>query len=151
VDPNYIETKRRELDSLVTVHRRSIEAGIPMMAGSESGFSVTPYGQWHTRELELMVELLGMKPLDAITAATYNNAKAFGWDAQVGSLQPGRWADFLVIDGDPLKDIRVLADRERIADVYKGGARVDRSPQAFNRKRMSHERSLAVSTSVLTR
>jgi imidazolonepropionase-like amidohydrolase len=151
VDPNYIETKRRELDSLVHVHSRCVEAGIAMMAGSEAGFSVTPYGQWHTRELELMVELLGMKPLDAITAATFNNAKAFGWDSQVGSLQPGRWADFLVVDGDPLKDIRILADRSRIADIYKGGVRVDRAPEAPSRKRMSHERSLAVSSTVLMR
>ncbi|HVZ45602.1 MAG TPA: amidohydrolase family protein [Ramlibacter sp.] len=150
VDPNYIETKQRELDSLVTVHRRSIEAGVPMMAGSEAGFSVTPYGQWHSREIELMVELLGMKPMDAIVAATSGNARAFGWDRQVGSLLPGLWGDCVILDGDPLKDIRVLGDARRILAVYKGGVAVDRTPVA-PRRRMGHERSLAVSTSVLTR
>lgn len=150
VDPNYIETKKRELDSLVTVHRANIEAGIPMMAGSESGFSVTPYGQWHSRELELMVELLGMSPMQAIVAGTSNNAKAFGLDKDVGTLAPGRWADLVIVDGDPLKDICVLGDHSRIHAVYKGGTLVDRTPAAA-RKRMGHERSLAVSTSVLAR
>ena len=57
VDPNYIEVKQRELDALADIHRRAYEAGIPLLAGSEAGFSVTPYGEWHTRELELMVDL----------------------------------------------------------------------------------------------
>ena len=59
VDQNYIDIKRREFDALIDIHSRSHEAGIPLMAGSEAGFSVTPYGEWHTRELELMVEHLG--------------------------------------------------------------------------------------------
>lgn len=151
VDPNYIATKQRELDSLVKVHRQAIAAGIPMMAGSETGFSVTPYGCWHAREIELMVELLGMKPLDAIAAGSYHNARAFGWEAEVGSLQPGRWADLLLIDGDPLADIRVLGDRGRIAAVFKGGQAVARPAQPPSRRRMGHERSLAVSSTVLTR
>ncbi|MGD9944381.1 MAG: amidohydrolase family protein [Burkholderiaceae bacterium] len=151
VDPGYIDTKQRELDSLVNVHRRAIEAGVTMMAGSEAGFSVTPYGYWHTRELELMVELLGMSPIDAILASTRNNAQAFGWDQDVGSLAPGRWADLLIVDGDPLRDIRVLGDRRRIAAVYKGGEAVPRPAEVPTRRRMSHERSLAVSTGMLTR
>ncbi|WP_397475864.1 amidohydrolase family protein [Pusillimonas sp.] len=151
VDPNYIEIKKRELDSLVETQTRAVEAGIPLMAGSESGFAVTPYGQWHARELELMVELLGMKPLQAITAGTYTNALAFGWDGEVGSLQPGRWADLLVLDGDPLADIRVLGDPDRISSVYKGGMVVDRTDLGKTRRRMGHERSLTVSGSMLNR
>jgi imidazolonepropionase-like amidohydrolase len=151
VDPKYIETKQRELDALVEVHRRSIEAGVPILAGSEAGFSVTPYGQWHTRELELMVELLGMSPMDAIVSATSANAKAFGWEDHVGTLQPGRWADFLILDGDPLNDIRVLGDSRRIVAVYKGGSVVSRSDRLPTRRRMAHERSLAVSATVLER
>ncbi|MBB3182434.1 amidohydrolase family protein [Variovorax sp. Sphag1AA] len=151
VDPNYIEVKKRELDSLVKVHRRSIEAGIPMMAGSEAGFSVTPYGLWHAREIELMVELLGMSPLMAISTGTYNNAKAFGWDNDVGSLQPGRWADLLLLESDPLQDIRVLGSRRSIAAIYKGGERVEKPDAPAVRRRLGHERSLAVSTLPLTR
>ncbi len=151
VDPNYIEVKKRELDALVNIHKRGIEAGIAMMAGSEAGFSVTPYGQWHAREVELMVELLGMKPLDAIKAATYNNAKTFGWEADVGSLQLGRWADLMILDGDPLKDIRILSDRRKLTAVYKGGKAITSTPVAPPRRRMGHERSLAVSSIPLVR
>lgn len=151
VDPNYIETKRRELDALVDIHRRTYAAGIPLMAGSEAGFSVTPYGEWHARELELMVELLGMRPMDAIVAATSTNAKAFGWERETGSLTPGLCADLLVIDGDPLEDIRVLSDVSRIYAVYKAGQRVERPTVAPTRKRMGHERGFGVSTSTLHR
>ena len=149
VDPNYIEIKKRELDALADIHRRTYEAGIPMLAGSEAGFAVTPYGEWHARELELMVDLLGMRPMDAIVAGTYNNAKAFGWEREVGSLLPGMQADLLVIDGDPLSNIHMLSDPARIHAVYKGGeevARVDASPA---RRRMPHERGFNVSTTWL--
>jgi imidazolonepropionase-like amidohydrolase len=151
VDPNYIEIKRRELDALADIHRRTYEAGVPMMAGSEAGFSVTPYGEWHTRELELMIELLGMRPMDAIVAATSTNAKAFGWERDTGSLVPGLQADLLVVDGDPLQDIGVLSDPRRIHAVYKGGELVQRSASSPDRKRMAHERGFNVSTSILHR
>ncbi len=151
VDPNYIETKKRELASLVEVHRRSHEAGIPMLAGSESGFSVTRYGEWHTRELELMVEFLGMNPMEAIVAATRNNAEAFGWAGQVGTLQAGARADIVIIDGDPLQDIAVLGRPENIRAVIKDGIAVDRSAAIPERRRMSHERGYNVSTDMLIR
>ncbi|MGH7683305.1 MAG: amidohydrolase family protein [Vulcanimicrobiaceae bacterium] len=150
VDPKYIETKRRELDALVAIIGRCYQAGIPLMAGSESGFSVTPYGEWHTRELEIMVDLLGMKPMDAILAATRNNAAAFGWK-DVGVLKAGARADVLVVDGDPIADIRVLGDPERISAVFKDGREVDRSRTVQPRRRMSHERGFGVSTHALHR
>lgn len=151
VDPNYIDIKRRELDALTDIHRRSYEAGIPLMAGSEAGFSITPYGEWHARELELMVELLGMKPMDVIASATSVNAKAFGWDGEVGTLAPGLQADVLVVDGDPLQDIGVLGDPRRIQYVFQRGKAVDRSGERADRRRLAHERGFNISTSVLHR
>ena len=149
VDPNYIETKKRELDALADIHRRAFEAGIPLMMGSEAGFSVTPYGQWHTREIELMVDLLGMPPMAAIVAATSANARAFGWDTLVGTLAPGRMADLLVLDADPLRDIRAL--RDGLQAVYLGGVEIERGPEAPARKRMAHERGFGVSTTIRSR
>lgn len=152
VDPNYIEVKKRELDALSDIHRRAHEAGIPMMAGSEAGFSVTPYGEWHTREMELLVELIGMSTADAIKAGTLNNAKAMGIDAQVGTLERGKAADILVVKGDPLADIRILGKPERISAVFKGGEAVDlESGPVGERRRMSHERGFNVSARVLHR
>jgi len=151
VDPNYIETKKRELDALVEIHRRAHEAGVPLLVGSESGFSLTRYGEWHARELELMVELLGMTPMAAIVAATRTNAEALGWAGQVGTLQAGARADLLIVDGDPLRDIRVLGQPEKIVAVIKDGVEVDRSTPIPERRRMSHERGYNVSTEALSR
>lgn len=151
VDPNYIESKKREFDALAEVLTRARLAGIPMMMGSEAGFSITPYGEWHTRELELMVGVLGMSPMEAIIAATSTNAKAFGWEDQVGTLTPGLWADILVIDGDPLTNIHLLGDRGRVQAVYKGGEEIVRDAVPKMRRRMAHERGFSVSTHALHR
>jgi imidazolonepropionase-like amidohydrolase len=150
VDPNYIEVKKRELDALAHIHQRAHEAGITMLAGSEAGFSVTPYGDWHTRELELMVELIGMSPMEAIKSATSNNAAAFGW-ADVGALEPGARADILVVDGDPLVDIGILADQKRISTILHDGDEVDRARRIPERRRMAHERGFSVSALKLDR
>lgn len=151
VDESYIEAKRRELDALANVLTRAIAAGVPMMMGSESGFSVTPYGEWHVRELELMVKLLGMSPMDVIVASTSNNARAFGWTGQTGTVEAGCWADLLVVDGDPLNDIGILADKNRLHAIYKSGERINVDATAKTRRRMSHERGFSVSRDVLHR
>ncbi len=151
VDPNYIEVKKRELDALADIHRRAHEAGIPLLAGSEAGFSVTPYGDWHTRELELFVELVGMSPMEAIKSATSRNAAAFGWAGEVGTLEKGARADILVVDGDPLADIGMLADARKISTILYDGDEVDRTRPIPERKRMAHERGFNVSSTRLGR
>ena len=151
VDPNYIDVKKRELDALANIHRRGHEAGIPMLAGSEAGFSVTPYGEWHSRELELMVDLIGMSPMAAIKSATSRNAEAFGWTGDVGTLGPGARADVLIVEGDPIADIGILADPKRISTILFDGYEVDRAKPIAERRRMAHERGFNVSTTRLGR
>jgi cytosine/adenosine deaminase-related metal-dependent hydrolase len=94
-----------------------------------------------------MVELLGMKPIDVIRSATSLNAKVFGWQNEVGTLEAGLQADLLVVDGDPLQDIRVWSDPSRI-DVYQAGRRIERVPLS-TRRRLGHERGFGVSTGML--
>src|SRR5580704_15029338 len=69
------------------------KAGVPMMAGSDSGFAVTPYGEWHARELEIFVNDLGFTPAEALCAATRTNARFLADSERVGRLEPGRCAD----------------------------------------------------------
>ena len=149
-EPGHTDFRRREIDGLVKVYRRAYEAGIPIMAGSESGFSMSPYGEWHAREIELLVNLFGLSAMDAILAMTRNNARAIGWEEDVGTLEIGRFGDILLVDGDPLQDVRILQSPRRIAAVFKGGEEVDRAPVAL-RTRMSHERGFTVSTKRLRR
>jgi imidazolonepropionase-like amidohydrolase len=63
----------------------------------------------------------GMSAMDVLTAATRNSAEACGIEQEVGTLEPGKIADLLVVDGDPLKDLRILQDRKKIRKVIKSG------------------------------
>ena len=95
--------------------------------GTDAGFAVTPYGEWHARELELLMEYAGLSPLEAIQAATANNAVTLGMEGEVGELAPGALADVLVVGGDPTRDIRVLQRPEAIEVIVKGGQVVERA------------------------
>jgi imidazolonepropionase-like amidohydrolase len=101
--------------------RKAVAAGIPFMTGTDSGFAITPYGEWHAKELELFVDDLGFSPAAALRAATETNAGFMTGGDQLGALEAGRAADFIVLDGSPLADIRVLQDKRRLRAVYLAG------------------------------
>ena len=73
-----------------------------------------------------MVEC-GMRPLDALVAATRTAADLLDILDETGTVEPGKAADLLIVEGDPLHDVRLLCDRERIAGVLRGGRWVRRS------------------------
>jgi len=95
--------------------RHAFQSGTKMAFGTDAG--VYPHGD-NARQFAKMVEW-GMKPIDAIQAATVHAADLLGWSAKVGSLEPGRYADVIAVSGDPLTDVRVL---ESVKFVMKGGA-----------------------------
>ena len=144
-----IDRFRRDLDKAVTNLSYAQRNGVTMMCGTDTGFAVTPYGEWHARELELFVTLLGMSPLQAITCGT-KNASITVDGANTGTLEPGKFADLLVVDGDPLADIRVLQDKSRLYAIWLGGKPVDRTPQP-PMQRWPWERSLQISERELFR
>jgi imidazolonepropionase-like amidohydrolase len=81
--------------------------------------AVGPHGE-NLQELALMVEG-GMTPLQAISASTLAGARLLGLDGETGSLQAGKLADVVVVEGDPVADIALLADPDRIRLVLKAG------------------------------
>jgi imidazolonepropionase-like amidohydrolase len=97
--------------------RRAVAAGVKVAMGTDSG--VTPHGE-NLRELELMVAG-GMTAEAALVATTRSAAELMGLDAELGTIEPGKRADLVVIDGDPL-DVHGLGDRVR--SVYRDGRRV---------------------------
>ena len=101
--------------------RRARELGIPLMAGSDSGFAINPCGEWHARELDLMVKHVGLTTAEVLRAATALNATFFDDAGRMGALEVGRHADILVVDGDPLADVAVLLDKSAIKEVYLEG------------------------------
>ncbi|MCP5181231.1 MAG: amidohydrolase family protein [Pseudomonadales bacterium] len=122
------EIFRREIADSAVMLQRARAAGVPLLCGTESGFSITPYGDWHWRELEVFVRELGYTPLEAIRAATSDNAFSLRMAGQTGAVEAGRLADLLIIDGDVAQDITVLGDRSRIRHVFLGGSQVDLTP-----------------------
>jgi len=121
---------------------RMREAGVPFMAGSDSGFAVTPYGEWHAREIEILVDWIGFTPAQALRIATSGTAKAMPRGHLLGAIEPGRRADFLFIAGDPLQDVRVLQSREAISAVYLDGKQVQVEQRPYDDYKVSHFNSL---------
>jgi len=99
--------------------KKAYEAGVNMAMGTDCGY-VFPPGK-NAYELELYVRLIGMTPREAILTATQNAAKALGRTEDLGSIEVGKRADVIVVDGDPFGDIRVLQDIGRIKVVVKEG------------------------------
>ena len=115
--------------------KKAVAAGIPFLTGTDTGFAVTPYGEWHAKELELFVADLGFSPAAALRAATEINARFMRVGDEIGVLEPGRAADFIVWDGSPLADIRLLQDRRRLRAVYLGGKRLDLADRPYDPRR----------------
>lgn len=122
--PGFPDAHKRELEAGSRIHNMAYKAGVKYLLGTDSGFAITPYGEWHAKELEIYTKYLGFSPADALKTATVNGALFARHGNQVGALEKGRLADVLVIDGDPLADITVLQDRSRIREVILGGETV---------------------------
>jgi len=121
-----VDVFRGEIEATATMLRAAHDAGVPILAGSESGFALTPYGHWHAREMELLVEAMGLTPLEAIRCATYNGARALRMnEGTVGVIAAGAAADVLVVRGDPSRDVTVLGDRSNLCHVVSRGRAVD--------------------------
>ena len=119
-------------ETLFHTHRdslhKAVEAGAKITAGTDAGGFI--HGD-NAREIELMVER-GLTPMQAIQTATGWAAECIGLASEIGTIEKGKQADFLVVDGDPLKSISVLRDREAIKLVMRAGVSyVDKLPAAI--------------------
>jgi imidazolonepropionase-like amidohydrolase len=94
--------------------RKAFAAGVKIGMGTDA--AVYPHGL-NAHELAVYVRL-GMTPLQAIQTTTINDADLLGWSDRIGTLEPGKYADLIAVDGDPMKDITVL---QNVKFVMKGG------------------------------
>jgi imidazolonepropionase-like amidohydrolase len=100
--------------------RMILKAGGRLGMGGDYGFAWTPHGTY-ADELTFFVKDVGFTPLEVITCATRTGAEIIGRDKEFGTLEAGKLADILIVDGDVLADISLLSDRSKFIAVMQGG------------------------------
>jgi len=112
---------RRVEAQLRTFFAKYLEAGVKVAGGSDGAGPGTGRRPGEgAKELELMVEY-GATPMQAIVANTRTVADVMGYLDDFGTIESGKLADLLVIDGDPLRDVRILQDKAKLVGIMKGG------------------------------
>jgi imidazolonepropionase-like amidohydrolase len=113
--PDYVVRKMQAVSAVgQDTLKKAFAAGVKVAFGTDA--AVYPHGL-NAHEFAVYVRL-GMSPLQAIQTATIHGADLLGWSSKIGTLEAGKWADLIAVDGDPLKDVTTL---ERVKFVMKGG------------------------------
>lgn len=115
-----IDGHRETLDGGVESAKRILQSGGRLGMGGDYGFGWNPHGDY-AKELTFFVRDVGLTPLEVITCATRTGAEIMGRGDEIGTLETGKLADVLVVDGDVINDISVLEDRQKLIAVMQGG------------------------------
>jgi imidazolonepropionase-like amidohydrolase len=119
----HMRRKKEEIKRMVAANfTKAYKAGVRIAVGTDIYLQDHPdpiHGD-NAYELELMVRY-GMPEMEAIRAATRNTAEALGWENKLGTIEKEKLADMIIIDGDPLKDIKILQNKQKILKVMKDG------------------------------
>ncbi|MDB5310977.1 MAG: imidazolonepropionase [Gemmataceae bacterium] len=115
-----IEGHKETLEAGAESARMILKAGGRLGMGGDYGFAWNPHGDY-ARELTFFVKYVGFSPREVVRCATRTGAEIMGRADEFGTLEPGKLADVLVVDGDVLADISVLEDRSRFVAVMQGG------------------------------
>ena len=119
-NPAAADHMQRELEAALAVLPLAQAAGVKLVVGDDYGAAGFPHGIYG-EELEFYVKVAGIAPLEVLRWATVHGAELMGRGDELGSLSPGTLADLLVVDGDPVADIGVLAQPGRLLAVMKDG------------------------------
>lgn len=115
-----IDGHKETLEGGAESARMILKAGGRLGMGGDYGFAWNPHGDY-AKELSFFVNYVGFSPLETLTCATKTGAEILGRAHEIGTLEPGKLADVLVVDADVLADIRVLEDRSNFIAVLQGG------------------------------
>jgi imidazolonepropionase-like amidohydrolase len=119
-----VEDMERGLEHSYRMLPKAQAAGVKFVVGDDFGVGTMPHGEY-TCELEAYVKGAGISALDVITWATRNGAELLGMKDDLGTIEPGKLADLLVVNGNPAADITVLQDRANLSVIMKGGQFVE--------------------------
>jgi len=115
-----IDGHKETLEGGAESARRILKAGGRLGMGGDYGFAWNPHGDY-AKELTFFVKYVGFSPLEVIRCATRTGAEIMGRGHEIGTLEPGKLADILVVDGNVLADVSLLEDRKRFLAVIQGG------------------------------
>ncbi len=115
-----IDSHQETLEAGAESARRILKAGGRLGMGGDYGFAWNPHGEY-AKELSFFVNYVGFTPLETLRCATKTGAEILGREKEFGTVEAGKLADLLVVDGDVLADIRLLEDRRRFIAVLQGG------------------------------
>jgi imidazolonepropionase-like amidohydrolase len=115
-----IDGHKETLEGGAESARRILKAGGRLGMGGDYGFAWNPHGDY-AKELSFFVDYVGFPPLETIRCATRTGAEIMGRDRELGTVEAGKLADLLIVDGDVLGDIGLLEDRTRLLAVIQGG------------------------------
>ena len=114
--PPFYQQKMKDVSAVEKKNAiKAIKAGVKIALGTDA--AVYPHGL-NAHEVDVYVNQFGMSPLQGIQTGTINAADLMGWTDKIGTLEPGKWADIIAIDGDPLKDVKIL---QHVPFVMKSG------------------------------
>ena len=115
-----------QLETSIDTMGRMRKRGIRVLPGGDYGFAWNPHGTY-ARDLHLFVDVLGFSPMETLVAATKLGGDIMGMPNELGQVKPGFLADLLLVDGDPLADIKRLQNRDALLVIMKDG-RLHKSP-----------------------
>ena len=128
VSLGFTDDMRHDVDAMAAVLPEANAAGVRLVLGDDFGAINFPHGPY-ADELAYYVDDVGIPALDVLTWATRNGAEVLGRGDDLGTVEAGKLADLVVVDGDPVADIHVLRDPESLLAVLVGGRPVsDRLP-----------------------
>ena len=111
----------RVIESSARTYGELRKRGVRALIGGDYGFAWVPQGT-NARDLQHFVDLLGYSPNEALQCATRIGGQVMGMGDELGQIKEGFLADLLLVDGDPLKDLRIMVDADRLAVIMKDGA-----------------------------
>jgi len=109
-----------EVEATKVAVKKLLEIGVKVLPGGDYGLSITPHGS-NAKDLEYFVDLFGLSPAEALLCATRDGGAAADPNGMLGTLEAGKLADLLVVDGDPTADITIMQDHSRITAVMQDG------------------------------
>jgi len=125
LDPELVNLAQRVWDRKIAYFMRAVGAGVKFATGTDTG-APRVFHHELALELELMVQV-GLSPEQALRAATVSCAELMGWSDALGTLTPGKEADIVLVEGNPLDDVSAA---RRVRSVFKGGTQFRPEPPA---------------------